>query len=298
MKAVGVINDITVFNKYTQGRSCIITSGIGIDKLKINPGIYNPYTIQCKYMVEVFFIKGVIHKMKKKVLFVFIGILLFLIYFVYNGYIWVNTPDSKKYKVRGIDVSNHQGVIKWNDVKKQGFEFAYIKSTEGKDYKDKYFEDNWINTKAAGISRGAYHFFTFGSSGLEQAANFISTVPVEKDSLPVVIDIEFGGNSKNIPDRDKLRKELKNFIYEVESTYKNKPILYLTYDSYNKYIKGDFEEYSIWVRDIFKFPNFDNGQNWTLWQYCNRGRVKGITGFVDINVFNGSLSEFNKLKLK
>ncbi|MBC8061639.1 MAG: glycoside hydrolase family 25 protein [Clostridiaceae bacterium] len=233
--------------------------------------------------------------MKKKASLFILIMLIILGYSFYNGYVWFNNPDSKKYQVRGIDVSNHQGIINWKLVKEQGYTFAYIKATEGNDYKDKYFNDNWKNTKALDISRGAYHFFTFGSSGVEQAKNFISTVPIEKHMLPIVIDIEFGGNSKNIPTKDKLKKELTDFIYEIETKYKSKPILYLTYDSYDEYIKGDFEEYQVWIRDIFKFPKFQNTQEWIFWQYCNRGRVKGVKGLVDLNVFNGNSSEFNKM---
>jgi len=50
---------------------------------------------------------------------------------------------------------------------------------------------------------------------------------------------------------------------------------------------GDFKEYNIWIKDIVKSPNFKDKRDWILWQYSNRGRIEGIDGFVDLNVFNG-----------
>lgn len=130
--------------------------------------------------------------------------------------------------------------------------------------KDEFFDSNWKNAKINGFSRGAYHFFTFGSSGLEQAKNFISIVPVDEDMMTPVIDLEFVGNSRNIPTKEKLMNELLDFIAEIEKTYNRKPILYLTYESYEKYIKGDFKEYNIWIRDIVKSPKFQDEREWIL----------------------------------
>ena len=215
-------------------------------------------------------------------------------FLIYNGYIWLNTPGKSEFPVRGIDVSNHRGVIKWNKVKAQGFDFAFIKATEGMDYVDKYFEDNWEMATEAEIKKGAYHFFTFGSSGIDQAKNFIDIVPKEKGTLPPVIDIEFGGNSKNVPGKEALLKELNDFISEMEKHYACKPILYVTYESYDKYLMGEFEDLDIWIRDIIKYPGLKDERQWLFWQYSNRGRVEGIEGFVDLNVFNGNMAEFEE----
>ncbi|OPZ84451.1 MAG: Lysozyme M1 precursor [Firmicutes bacterium ADurb.Bin419] len=207
-------------------------------------------------------------------------------FLLYNGYIWFNNPSNEEFPYRGLDVSNHQGVIDWRKVESQNFSFVYIKATEGKDYIDKFFKDNWINSKQAGLRTGAYHFFTFGSKGIEQAMNFINIVPNDNDSLPPVIDVEFGGNSKDIPDREQLKNELKVFIEQIQSNYNRIPIIYVTYEAYSMYIQDDFKECKIWIRDIFKYPQLKDNREWAIWQYCNRGRVEGIDGFVDLNVFS------------
>jgi Glycosyl hydrolases family 25 len=73
------------------------------------------------------------------------------------------------YNVIGVDVSNHQGDIDWPALAGSKIAFAYIKATEGGDFRDKRFQLNWEGAKRAGLARGAYHFFTQCRSGAEQA---------------------------------------------------------------------------------------------------------------------------------
>ena len=226
---------------------------------------------------------------KSKVAIIFLAVLIMIVttigYLFFQGYIWLNHPGVKEFPVRGIDVSAHQGEINWDMVKTQNFNFVFIKATEGKDFKDKKFTQNFQNAKKAGLITGAYHFFTFSSPRFNQAQNFISTVPKHEASLPPVIDIEFGGNSKKILEKDEFVKELKDYILEIKRYYGKEPMLYVLYNSYEKYIKGDFTDNKIWIRDIFKSPNFKDNRNWSFWQYSDRGRVKGINGFVDMNIY-------------
>jgi lysozyme len=232
------------------------------------------------------------------ILAVFIVAGLSVSYLVYNGYIWLNNPSINKFSIRGIDISVHQKEIDWKEVQKNNFQFVFIKATEGMDFKDTYFQENWINAGNIGLKRGAYHFLTFRSSGKDQAKNFIDSVPKEDDCLPPVIDIEFGGNSKAIPARDKFKKELSDFITIIEDYYKKKPIFYVTYEAYDKYITGDYEDYKIWIRDIIKYPGMKDNREWIFWQYSSRGRVKGFSTFVDLNVFKGEMKDFEKLLLE
>lgn len=220
------------------------------------------------------------------------GLLGFLLYF---GYIWPVNPSTREYPVRGIDVSEHQGEIDWQAVSRAGVDFAFIKASEGKDHKDSRFSRNWADSAAAGVVRSAYHFFTFKSSGLDQADNFIACVPYDPESLPPTVDVEFGGNSKDIPEPDVFRKELEDFIGRLKASYYKTPILYVAYDSYEKYISGHFDDCSIWIRDLFRPPSLRDGREWTFWQYNCRARVSGIDGYVDLNVFKGDedrLEEF------
>jgi lysozyme len=161
------------------------------------------------------------------------------------------------------------------------YQFVYIKATEGQDFTDKRFAYNWKEAKKQGFLTGAYHFFSMKSTGKAQAEHFMRVVPCETNSLPPVIDLEVDPNLL----RQRVQSNLTTMLQALEHKYKQQPILYATYDTYNAYIKGHFDSYRIWIRDIYRPPTFDS---WTIWQYHNRGHVAGINTFVDINVLQHS----------
>ena len=210
------------------------------------------------------------------------------------GYWRFNYPSRIEYPVRGIDASHHQGEIDWDRVGKQEIDFVYIKASEGSDHKDHEFSRNWKNAAMAGLSRGAYHFFTFRKSGADQATNFIGTVPVEPGALPPMIDLEFAGNSKEVPEKEVILKELSVFIQQVGKVYKKTPVIYVTQSSYESFFKEEKADYKFWIRDILWTPDLSDKEKWVLWQYANNGRVPGINGRVDLNVFNGSRQKFQE----
>jgi lysozyme len=216
-------------------------------------------------------------------------------YLYYTGRLWFNDPGLKEYPVRGIDVSEHQGEIDWERVRKAGYDFAFVKATEGINHVDSRFGANWESAGVNGLVRGAYHFFSFNRPGLEQARNFIETVPVEAGSLPPAVDIELGGNSVDVPTREDFRRELDDFLREIEKNYGRKPILYVNDESYERFIKGAYEDYPLWIADVFMSPGVSDGRPWLFWQYNPRGHVDGIGGYVDLNVFNGSEEKFAQI---
>ncbi|MCH5585601.1 glycoside hydrolase [Shimazuella sp. AN120528] len=210
----------------------------------------------------------------------------------YYGFIWHNSIFTVGYEVKGLDVSHHQGKIDWKEVKKEGkYDFIFLKATEGKDYVDDRFVYNWREAKKQKFLTGAYHFFSMQSSGMEQATHFKHIVPAQSNSLPPVIDVEI----TLYHDKKKVRDNLQTMLKELEKTYHKKPIIYVTYATYHTYIEHYFKDYHIWIRDIWKYPSIDKSK-WILWQYHNRGRVDGITNFVDINVYSCKLTELQQLK--
>jgi lysozyme len=224
-----------------------------------------------------------------------VGALAIKSYFM--GYWRFNYPSNLAYPVRGIDVSHHQGEIDWSMVSQQGVDFVYIKASEGSDFKDHEFSRNWKKAAAAGLKRGAYHFFSFRSAGIDQAKNFIDTVPIEAGTLPPVIDFEFTGNSKDVPPKDVVLKELSEFTREIQKVYGKTPIIYVTHSSYDSFLKDEDDHYIFWIRDIIQTPDLLDSENWLLWQYANNGRIHGIKGSVDLNVFNGPHQKFQDFLL-
>ncbi|TGL60998.1 glycoside hydrolase family 25 protein [Leptospira sarikeiensis] len=218
------------------------------------------------------------------------------LYFAFDkGILWFVYPSETEYPVRGIDVSNHQGEIDWKKISESKIVFIYIKATEGGDWKDKSFSKNWEEANRVGLRVGAYHFFTLCRPGKEQAENFISTVPKDPESLPPVADLEFVGNCKERPPMQDIKKEIGDFLIILEKHYGKKPILYLTYEFIDSYLKDSFLEYPVWIRDIFGHPSSSFERNWIIWQYHSRARIKGIEGPVDLNVWRGNYESLKNL---
>jgi len=67
---------------------------------------------------------------------------------------------------------------------------------------------------------------------------------------------------------------------------------------YNRHLAGYFSEYPLWIaRYHRREPSLACGTDWVFWQYGHRGRLEGIAGPVDFNVFHGSLEQLEALCL-
>jgi lysozyme len=198
------------------------------------------------------------------------------------------------YNVIGVDVSNHQGDIDWPALAGSNVAFAYIKATEGGDFRDKRFQLNWEGAKKAGLARGAYHFFTQCRSGAEQAKNFIATVPREQGALSAVIDAEHMGPCRTGQQVSSVVQEITILLDALESHYGRRPFIYTTSEFDVAYLQGQLVGERFWLRSLFWPPSFRTGQ-WVIWQFHNAGTRVGISGPVDLNVFRGSWRQFEAL---
>jgi lysozyme len=213
----------------------------------------------------------------------------------YFGYIRIQEPDRQQYPIRGIDISAFQKQIDWSKLDRNEVNFIFMKATEGGDFKDPNFPENWRNAGQNKLNRGAYHFFTFCKPGKIQAQNFITSVPVKSNTLPPIIDLEFIGNCKVRPSVATLKQELQEYITEVQKTYQQTPILYTTQEFYDAYLQKEFTPNPIWISNFYSQPRLADGRRWTFWQFTERGRIAGVPTLVDLNVFNGSKEQFKQL---
>lgn len=196
------------------------------------------------------------------------------------------------YPIEGIDVSHHQQDIVWDSIIDQNFSFVYMKATEGMDHKDRKFDYNWAESKRIGMKRGAYHFYLPGTSATMQADNFIETVSLEDGDLPPVLDFEH----KGFRSYDNLEDSLKLWLNIIEDHFKVKPMIYTNLKIYNDFIKTHFDDFPLWIARYENggYPITDSRSPY-IWQYGNRGRIKGIDGHVDFNIFLGSPTDFQNL---
>lgn len=198
------------------------------------------------------------------------------------------------YAVHGIDISHHQKAILWDSVATTHIDFVYVKASEGITWKDTLFQSNWQELNRVGLTRGAYHFFRPGYDGKEQAENFLEQVDLKQGDLAPVLDVEVIDDASKVT----LLKEMYAWIYLVELRTGIKPIIYTNQKFYNDYIAGYFPEYPLWIaRYNTKTPYLEDGREWNFWQYGNRGRLKGITGDVDFNVFSGEMVDLEIFRI-
>lgn len=209
------------------------------------------------------------------------------------GLITSCTHDADQYRIHGIDVSHYQRTIDWKTVAKQKkVHFAFIKATEGVNYKDSIFQKNWAGAKEAGLIRGAYHFFKPNASVEWQIKNFIQQVRLEKGDFPPVLDVEdFDNVSMPV-----LIERVRLWLIFIEEHYKIRPIIYASMNVYQKYLQAAFPEHIVWVA---RYNRDEPPQDidWLFWQYSDQTTLDGISGKVDKNVFVGTLSELKALCL-
>ncbi len=191
-----------------------------------------------------------------------------------------------KNKTIGIDVSQYQDKINWDEIKKINdsfaIDFVIIRSSAGKDKVDEQFENNWKNTKGKYI-RGAYHYYRPNENSIEQADNFIATVKLSKGDFPPILDIEKLPKTQSI---DSLKVGLKRWLTKVEKHYKVKPIIYSGESYYNDFLKDEFSDYTFWIAN-YNFWRKEMDDDWLLWQFTEKAQVTGIKGLVDVNVYDG-----------
>jgi lysozyme len=217
-------------------------------------------------------------------------------WFGYSIGLWrFNYPGSRDFPVRGIDVSHHQGDIDWEAVSGSGLDFTYIKATEGAEFVDPRFSQNWSESRVNGMIRGAYHFFTLDTPGAQQALNFLNQVPIEACALPPAIDFEFAGNSRERLPREEVISGLFTMADTLEAHYGKKPLIYVTGASCRHYLAGHEVDCDLWVRRIVGRPSHRHAKDWLIWQFAGNTRVEGIRGPVDRNVFRGDSADLRAL---
>ena len=231
----------------------------------------------------------------------------------YRGERMVYTPT----RVYGIDVSRHQHekgrkryLIHWNRLrithlgsiskkKVSGavdypVSFVFIKATEGKSLLNKYYLSDLRGARAQGIPVAPYHFFTHLSSGLQQAKFFVKSVHLSKATLPPMLDVEpTNAQIEKMGGRNVLFKEMLTWLHFVEKYASRRPILYVSQQFVNQHLihaPEALRRYEVWIA---RYGEFKPYVKLTFWQLSPDGKVRGIHGDVDINVYNGTKSDFH-----
>lgn len=235
---------------------------------------------------------------------VIVYIWLFYYFFVSpTGFRWralygeANYPEG--YEIHGIDISHYQGDIDWDDLRNAMIEgcplrFIVIKATEGSSRIDEKFNDNFYMAREYGYIRGAYHFWSNKSTAREQAYFFLNKVRLEDGDLPPVLDVEHKPKDRSAED---FQRDILTWLHIVEDKYHVKPIIYTYYKFKEKYLNAPvFDDYPYWIAHYYVDKVEYKGE-WKFWQHTDVGRLPGIKGYVDFNIYNGSYYDLRKLTI-
>lgn len=186
--------------------------------------------------------------------------------------------------LKGIDVSEHQGVIDWAKVAKDGVQFAIIRAGYGRELsqKDKYFERNYAGAKAAGIQVGAY-WYSYANSverGEQEARTCLKVLEGKRFELPIFFDQEYEKSILALSNKTRTDIVLK-FLETVKGAG-CKVGLYSSTNFITTKLQADrLTAYPLWLAEYGSKLHY-TGNVWA-WQYTSKGRVSGIKGNVDCN---------------
>jgi len=228
-------------------------------------------------------------KRGKRLLVIFM-ILAFLIFADINM-TYALTPSADP-RYNGIDVSNWQGYIDYRQVKESGIEVVYIKSSQGSNIKDAYFDINYENAKANGLKVGFYHFLTATNTGeAEQEARFFASVIAGKQpDCKLVMDYEvFGGVSV-----EESNNIAQVFLETVKRLTNKEVIVYSDLsNARDRFSRQIADNYELWIAYYGDYNNLrDIETRWQKWigvQYTDRGYVPGIRGKVDRDLYTENI---------
>ena len=166
--------------------------------------------------------------------------------------------------------------------------FVFIKSTESTNIRNPFYAQDYLIARQQGIPIGAYHFFSYKTSGSAQASHFLMNTLFKKGDLPPVLDLEpYPSQIAAMGGPQVLFKHVRQWLQAVERRTKVKPILYVSQSFVNRYLPEapDLKrDYQVWIA---RYGEYKPDVKLAVWQLSPNGRVRGIHGEVDINVFNG-----------
>lgn len=191
--------------------------------------------------------------------------------------------NMKKYD--GIDVSRYQGNIDWKKVAKdKKIQFVYIKATEGTTITDPRYATNIKQARRQGLKCGSYHYLTSSSSIRLQFKKFKSVAKKNQQDLIPMVDVEREAMRRWT--KRQVRDSLTLFCRLVKRHYGKSPIIYSHFKYYNSHLAPHFNRHYLYLgKYSWPQPRINGMGKHNIWQYSERGKIKGIKGYVDLNRF-------------
>ena len=194
-------------------------------------------------------------------------------------------PPSGGRQYRGIDISEFQGEIDFEEVRRSGIEAVYIRVGAG-EYTDEYFAENYERAKAAGLKIGFYHYVTARSvdEGRRQARFFASLAAGREPDMRLALDFEYFGSLSV----SQINAISEAYLDELTALTRREAVIYSDLsNARNIFSRALAEKYPLWAAQYGADEPSANGKwrEWVGFQYTDEGRVGGIYGNVDRNIF-------------
>lgn len=224
--------------------------------------------------------------MKKKLLKILVSFLVIVTapMYILIAPVYAFSPSSDVI-YEGIDVSGWQGNINYEQVKNNGIEIVYIKSSEGSNFVDPYFNPNYTNAKANGLKVGFYHYVTARTNeeAINEARFFVATISGKEPDCRLAMDFESFGNLSV----EEINEIGITFVKTVENLSGKEVIIYSNTNDATNIFSGELTNYPLWVAQYEVEEPTPNGKwsTWAGWQYTDVGEIAGISGYVDRNKF-------------
>ena len=193
-------------------------------------------------------------------------------------------------RIKGIDVSYHQGVINWKKVKESGIGYAIIRAGYGRTDVDKQFHNNVKGCIENDIPFGVY-WFIYGVNEAESIVNAElchKTIAPCKDKikLRVAADLEYdtdnNAKKRGVTLTKDIRTKMVIAFCERMKSYGYDVAVYANPDYLNNKF-NNLSQYPLWLAYYTSNENNTKKYNHFMWQYSSEGSVPGISGNVDMN---------------
>ena len=193
-------------------------------------------------------------------------------------------------KIKGIDVSKHDGKIDWSKVKNSGIEFVIIRAGFGSSTIDERFVENIKGAIKENLGIGIY-WFSYAISEEKARLEAVKCMDVIKSyknyiTYPVFYDFEYDSvryaKTRGVSiNKTKATDFAYAFLKEIDKGGYI-PGLYTNIDYSNNYFSKELQKaYDLWIAQYSSRNSYDG--DYAIWQYSENGKVSGIDGNVDLD---------------
>jgi len=196
--------------------------------------------------------------------------------------------------VTGIDLSEKNGPVDWEQLRRGELGFVYLRATEAIDLVDAMFDSNMERARKSGILAGAYHWLHPGLHVGQQTNLFVNKVKNFGGLLPPVVCLE-----NHITNANEMEQNVLTFLRLIEQKVGVKPVIYTSENYWKTYFLNAIWgcDYLLWLdKPGSTWP----GQlwpwaGWSFWQYSYQAKLPGVSTTLGMNWFNGSSAELGNM---